>query len=108
MGLRKVLMEQGTRVLQDPRFSRALQDDRVVKVITRALRLRGDLEDGFDARVERLAKTFHLATQKDIRDMKRSMRRHTRELARAKREAEAARAAPAELGETAHGHLTDP
>jgi len=88
MALKDLLMKQGMKLMQDPRFMKLMQDERVMKTVMNAVQLRGKLQETFDQRVERVAKTLNLATQKEVRELKRTMRKMERELedARAERE----------------------
>ena len=49
------------------------------------IRLRGRLQDELDDGIDRVASSLNLATKKELREMKRSLRRMEVELERAKR-----------------------
>lgn len=84
MALKDLLMKQGSKLLQDPRFMKLMQDERVMKAVMNAMQLRGKVQESFDQRVERLAKTLNLATEKEVKELKRNIRKLERELDDAK------------------------
>lgn len=70
------------RFLRDPRVAKALQDPRTQRVMMRVLRARGRAQERLELALQKLAKTLNLATAKDIRELKRTIRRLEEELAR--------------------------
>lgn len=85
-------MGQAERLMQDPRFGKLLQDERVIRAVTRAFELRGQVQSRVDAHVESVARTLNLATKGEVRDLKRMIRKLERELGRARAEAASAKA----------------
>jgi len=77
-------MKQGSKLMSDPRFMKLMQDERVMKAVMNAMQLRGKVQESFDQRVERLAKTLNLATEKEVKELKRTIRKLERELDEAK------------------------
>ncbi|MGB5812756.1 MAG: hypothetical protein WBG86_19635 [Polyangiales bacterium] len=70
------------RLLQDPRVDRLLRDPRAQRAVMGALRARGRAQERVDLALERMASALHLATAKEIRQLKRTIRRLEEELAR--------------------------
>lgn len=70
--------------MQDPRVARLMQDERVMKAAVQALQMRGRLRQQLDDRVDQVAKALNLATKREIRELKRSLRRMEQELERAR------------------------
>jgi len=68
------------RWLQDPRVARLLQDPRVQKAMIDALRYRGRAQERIDRALETLAKRLNLATAREVRELKRTIRRLEEEL----------------------------
>ena len=68
------------KLLQDPRVVKLLQDPRVQEALVRGLRLRGRVQGALDQRVQRVAGSLNLATQRDLRSLKRRIRELEREL----------------------------
>ena len=89
------LKERGAELLRDPRVMKAMQDERVQRMIMQAFRTRGELQSRFDARVEGVARALNFATKKEVRDLKRTLRKMERRLDRAEKEAASARKAAA-------------
>ena len=73
------------KLMGDPRVSKLLQDERVMKAMMQAFQLKGKVQESFDQRVEAIAKTFNLATKAEVRELKRTLRKMESELERAKK-----------------------
>jgi HAMP domain-containing protein len=84
MDLKSMLTKQGLRLMQDPRVARLMQDERVMKTLVQAMQARGKLQQELDDRVERVARALNLATKRELRELKRSLRRMEQELEKAK------------------------
>lgn len=85
------------KLLQDPRVVKLLQDPKVQDAIVRGLRLRGRVEGALDQRIQRVAGSLNLATQRDLRSLRRRIRDLERELRKTEErliDAEDAREAP--------------
>ncbi len=67
-------------LLQDPRVAKLMQEPKVQQLVVRAFRFRGRLEGSFDERVQRVAYMLNLATQRDLRSLRRQIRLLEREL----------------------------
>lgn len=80
------------KLLQDERVAKLMQDERVMKTMMNAMQKRAELQDTLDARLEKVAHSLNFATKKELRELKRGMRKMERELARAKKDAAAAKA----------------
>ena len=68
------------RLLRDPRARRLLEDPRVKRALVEGLRLRGRASERVDRTLERMAKRLNLATARDVRELKRTIRRLEEEL----------------------------
>lgn len=93
MDLKKLITEQGMKLLQDPRVTKLMQDPRVSKAMMQAFQARGKAQETFDQTVEKVAKRLGLVTKAEVRELKRNMRKLETELKKAKKEAEQARKA---------------
>ncbi|MAT24344.1 MAG: hypothetical protein CMN31_28280 [Sandaracinus sp.] len=89
--MKDILTKKGLELMQDPRVAKLMQDERVMKTMMQAIQLRGRLQEDFDQRVDQVARSLNLATKKELRELKRSMRKMEQDLERAKREAAAAK-----------------
>jgi polyhydroxyalkanoate synthesis regulator phasin len=83
MSLKRTLMSQGMKLMQDPRFMRMMQDPRVMKAMAKGLELKGKAQQGFDTRVEKVADSLNLATKAEVRELKRTIRKLERDLKKA-------------------------
>ncbi len=80
MSLKKTLMREGMKVMQDPRFVKFLQDPRVMKAMAKGFEFKGKVQQGFDSHAEKLAETLNFATKAEVRELKRTIRKLEREL----------------------------
>ncbi len=93
MALKDLITKKSLELMQDPRVAKLMQDERVMKAMMQAIQLRGRVQENFDQRVEEIAKSLNLATMKEIRELKRNLRKMEQDLAKAKAEARAAKEA---------------
>ncbi len=68
------------RLLQDPHVAKLLRDPRMQKALMRGLRFRGRAQEEIDRRLERMARRLNLATAREVRELKRTIRRLEEEL----------------------------
>jgi hypothetical protein len=80
MSLKKTLMREGMKFVQDPRFVKFLQDPRVMKAMAKGFELKGKVQQGFDSKAEKIAETLNFATKAEVRELKRTIRKLEREL----------------------------
>ena len=90
--LKKTLMKQGMKLMSDPRVMKLMQDERVMKAVMQMMAVPGKVETFTHAQVEKLAKSMALATEDEVKDLKRTVRRLEEELARMKNANKAAAA----------------
>ncbi len=83
MSLKKNLMSQGMKLMQDPRVMKVLQDPRLMKAMAKGFELKGKAQQHFDARVEKVADSLNLATKAEVRELKRTIRKLERDLKKA-------------------------
>lgn len=76
--------EQLLRLLQNPRIAKLLDDPRTTQLIMRGLKLRADIDTVVDRRMEKVAHTLHLATKREVRELRRTIRKLEQELAEAR------------------------
>ena len=88
MDFKSFVQKQGLKLMQDPRFTKLMQDERVMKAVMQAFQLRGKVQQSFDEEVDKVAKTLNLATKREIRELKRTMRKMEQELERTRAEQE--------------------
>ncbi len=86
--LKKTLMKQGMKLMSDPRVMKLMQDERVMKAVMQVMSMPGKVQSFTHDNVERLAKAMALATEDEVRDLKRTVRRLEEEVARLQRDAD--------------------
>jgi cell division FtsZ-interacting protein ZapD len=89
--LKKSLMKQGMRLMTDPRVMKLMQDERVMKAVMQVMAMPGKVQSFTHDNVEKLAKAMALATEDEVKDLKRTVRRLEEEVARLSRSDEDAR-----------------
>jgi hypothetical protein len=81
---KKTLFQHGLKLLSDPRVARLVQDERVMKSLVAAMSLPGKAQTFVKEQVEHLAKAMDLATEAEVRDLRRTVRRLEDEMAQLK------------------------
>jgi hypothetical protein len=82
--LKKSLMKQGMKLMSDPRVLKLMQDERVMKAVMQMMAVPGMVQSFTQEQVERLVKSMALATEDEVKDLRRTVRRLEEELARMK------------------------
>ena len=81
---KKTLMKQGMKLMSDPRVMKLMQDERVMKAVMQMMSVPGMVQTYSQEQIERLAKSMALATEDEVKDLKRTVRRLEEEVARMK------------------------
>ncbi len=84
--LKSKLMKQGMKLMTDPRVMKLMQDERVMKAVMAAMSMPGKVESFSKEQAEKIAKAMALATEGEVKDLKRTVRRLEEELARLQKE----------------------
>lgn len=84
--LKKSLMKQGLKLMSDPRVGKLLQDPRVMNALMQAMAVPGKVQSFTSEQLEKLAKSMSLATEDEVNDLKRTVRRLEDEVARLERD----------------------
>jgi uncharacterized protein YukE len=92
VGLKDELSKRGMQLLQDPRVAKLMQDERVMKLAMQAFEVRGKLQQSFDERVDQVAKSLNLATKREVRELRRTLRQMEQELERTRQQSESQKA----------------
>jgi hypothetical protein len=82
--LKKSIMKQGMKLMSDPRVMKLMQDERVMKAVMQMMAVPGKVQTFTHEQVERLAKSMALATEDEVKDLKRTVRRLEDEVSRLK------------------------
>lgn len=80
--IKKTLVNQGMKLMTDPRVMKLMQDERVMKAVMQMMSVPGKVQTFTNDQVERLAKAMSLATEDEVNDLKRQIRRLEEEIAR--------------------------
>jgi hypothetical protein len=84
MAVKKSLLHQGLKLLSDPRVMKLIQDERVMKTLVAAMSLPGKAQTFAREQIENVAKAMDLATEGEVRDLRRTVRRLEDEIANLK------------------------
>jgi cell division FtsZ-interacting protein ZapD len=82
--LKKTLLEQGMKLMSDPRVMKLMQDERVMKAVMAAMSVPGRAQSFARDQAENIARAMALATEGEVKDLQRTVRRLEEELARIK------------------------
>ena len=92
--VKKVLMKQGMKLMSDPRVMRVMQDQRVMKAVMAAMSMPGKAQGFVKEHAENIAKAMALATEGEVKDLRRTVRRLEEEIGRLKAETGGEKIAP--------------
>jgi len=88
MSLKKKVLQEGMKLMTDPRVMKLMQDERVMKALLAALSVPGKMPTFPQEQPERIAKAMALATEDEVKDLRRTVRRLEEELDQMRRENE--------------------
>jgi hypothetical protein len=80
--IKKTLMKQGMKLMSDPRVQKIMADERVMKAVMQMMNVPGKVQSFTDDQVAKLAKAMSLATEDEVKDLKRQVRRLEEEISR--------------------------
>ena len=80
--LKKTLLKQGMKLISDPRVTKLMQDERVMKAVMTAMSMPGKVQSFTNEQLQNVAKAMALATEDEVNDLKRTVRRLEDEIAR--------------------------
>ena len=75
-------MKQGMKLMTDPRVMKLMQDERVMKAVMQMMTVPGKVQSFTNEQIEKLAKAMSLATEDEVKDLKRQIRRLEEEVSR--------------------------
>ncbi len=93
--LKKTLMQKGMKLMADPRVMKLMQDERVMKAVMAAMSVPGKAQNLAKEQLENVAKAMALATEGEVKDLRRTVRKLEEELAKLKAEQAGEKSAPA-------------
>jgi hypothetical protein len=83
---KKTLMKQGLSLMSDPRVVKMMQDERVMKTVMQVMSVPGKVQSFTHDNVEKIAKVMALATEDEVKDLRRTVRRLEEEMNRMQRD----------------------
>jgi len=86
--LKQTLVSQGMKLISDPRVMKLMQDPRVMKAVMGAMSVPGKVQTFTTEGAEKIAKAMALATEDEVKDLQRTVRRLEEEVARLQKEAD--------------------
>ena len=87
--IKKTIMKQGMKLMSDPRVMKIMQDERVMKAVMQMMNVPGKVQSFGNEQIEKLAKAMSLATEDEVKDLKRQIRRLEEEVSRLERDRKA-------------------
>jgi hypothetical protein len=82
--LKKTLMQKGMKLMSDPRILKLMQDERVMKAVMTAMSVPGRAQTLAREQLENIARSMALATESEVKDLRRTVRKLEEELSRMK------------------------
>lgn len=81
MSMKKRLMKQGMKLMSDPRVMKLMQDERFMKAMMTAMSVPGRVTTMAQQQSARFAKAMALATEQEVKDLRRTVRSLEEQLA---------------------------
>ena len=82
--IKKTLLQRGMKLMSDPRVMKLMQDERVMKAVMAAMSMPGKAQTFAREQVENIAKAMALATEGEVKDLRRTVRKLEEEVSRLK------------------------
>lgn len=82
MAIKDMLMAEGMKLASNPSFSKVMQDERFMKLVMAAMSVPGRVNSFTSEQKETFARSMGLATQDEVRDLKRTVASLERAVAR--------------------------
>jgi hypothetical protein len=86
MTVKKRLMNQGMKLMSDPRVMKLMQDERFMKAMMAAMSVPGRVSSKAQEQADRFAKAMSLATEQEVKDLRRTVRSLEEQLAELKKQ----------------------
>jgi hypothetical protein len=85
--IKKTLLQQGMKLMSDPRVMKLMQDERVMKAVMAAMSVPGKAQSFARDQAENIARAMALATEGEVKDLRRTVRKLEEEVSRLKSDA---------------------
>ena len=91
MNLKKKVLQHGMKLMSSPSVMKLIQDDRFTKAVVTALSLPGRITSAAQEHTDRIAHMMSLATEQEVRDLRRTVRSLEHQISELKHELERSR-----------------
>lgn len=75
MDLKQKLMQEGMKLMSNPKVMKLMQDERVMKAVMGAMSLPAKISTLTEEAGDSLAKKLNMATKSEVRDLQRTIRK---------------------------------
>lgn len=75
MDLKQKLMQEGMKLMSNPKVMKLMQDERVMKAVMTAMSLPAKVSTIKENAGEKVAKAMNMATAQEVKDLKRTIRK---------------------------------
>jgi polyhydroxyalkanoate synthesis regulator phasin len=82
MAIKDEMLKKGMQMLSDPRVQKLMQNPQFMKLMMTAVQVPGRVNTFTNEQAERLASTLRLATAKEVKELRRTVQKLEREVAR--------------------------
>jgi cell division FtsZ-interacting protein ZapD len=86
MSVKKTMLKQGMKLMSDPRVMKLMQDERFMKAMMALMSVPGRVSTFAQDQSGRFAKAMDLATEQEVKDLRRTVRSLEEQLAELKRQ----------------------
>ncbi len=86
--IKKKLMQQGMKLMSDPRVMKLMSDERVMKAMMAAMSMPGKVENFSKEQIAKVAKAMAIATEGEVKDLQRTIRDLEEEVERLRKESD--------------------
>ena len=86
MSIKKTMMKQGMKLMSDPRVMKLMQDERFMKAVMTLMGVPGRVSTFAQDQSGRFAKAMDLATEQEVKDLRRTVRSLEEQLADLKKQ----------------------
>jgi cell division FtsZ-interacting protein ZapD len=86
VSIKKTLLKQGMKLMSDPRVMKMMQDERFMKAVMAMMSVPGRVSTFAQDQSGRFAKAMDLATEQEVKDLRRTVRSLEDQLAELKKQ----------------------
>jgi cell division FtsZ-interacting protein ZapD len=92
MSLKKTVLQQGMKLMSDPRMLKLMQDERFMKLVMSAMSVPGRVQTFTEAQRETFAKGMGVASEREVHELRRTVRALAEEVSDLRKRLESAEA----------------